>query len=302
MDSLTSRRDAEDAVVSTFPETPILTSPYFPVDNDALATCVSVSTSPSPPTDGEMSLAGRVLAIEHRLSDQLSKLAFSHPVVCVYDPLSYAWQPHSQYVTKFVDGPKPILFVGMNPGPWGMAQTGIPFGEVRIVQDWMGIVANVGRPAVEHPKRRIEGFQCARSEVSGQRFWGLFRDVAGPAGNFFRRCFVYSYCPLSFMNATGRNITPPELKSCERLALTALCDAALAEIVEALQVDVVIGVGKFAEYRVRESLKRAAGRNVKVGCLLHPSPINPSANKGWKEAALKYLKEMDVLHLVQGTV
>ena len=195
---------------------------------------VSVSTSPSPPiSTSSLSLAVRVLNIERELSDQLSQLTLNPPVAYVYNPLSYAWETHSHFVTKYATSPKQILFVGMNPGPWGMVQTGVnilysilsifqsyilsicikvPFGEVRLVQDWLGIIGNVGCPPVEHPQRRVQGFQCPRTEVSGQRFWGFFRDICGTPENLFKNCFVYSYCPLSFMHSSARNITPPELK------------------------------------------------------------------------------------------
>jgi len=41
----------------------------------------------------------------------------------------------------------------MNPGPWGMAQTGVPFGEINAVKDWLGINAEVDKPQKQHPKR-----------------------------------------------------------------------------------------------------------------------------------------------------
>ena len=58
----------------------------------------------------------------------------------------------------------------MNPGPWGMVQTGVPFGEVSLVREWLGIDATIRRPKVLHPDRPVEGFLCQRREVSGSRF------------------------------------------------------------------------------------------------------------------------------------
>ncbi|XP_046453441.1 single-strand selective monofunctional uracil DNA glycosylase-like [Daphnia pulex] len=245
------------------------------------------------------SIAVQILSIESRLSNELNRLLFSPPVAYVYNPLNYAWETHSMFVTKFGNTKKQILFVGMNPGPWGMVQTGIPFGAARLVQDWLGIVGTVGQPPVEHPQRRVQGFQCPRTEVSGQRFWGFFRDICITPENMFKNSFVYSYCPLSFMHTSGRNITPPELKSSDRQAIMEMCDSSLAQIITVLQVDIVIGIGKFAEYRIRETVKKNS-LNVTIGCILHPSPINPSANKGWKEAVLKSMQEMNILHIVRG--
>ena len=96
----------------------------------------------------------------------------------------------------------------MNPGPFGMAQTGIPFGDVTMVRDFLGIDGAVGRPEREHPKRRVEGMACARSEVSGTRLWGWARDEFGTAEHFFGRFFVANYCPLVFMEASARNLDP----------------------------------------------------------------------------------------------
>src|SRR4051812_44128604 len=108
------------------------------------------------------------------LSKAIDRLKFSPPVTHVYNPLKHAWKPHEAYLRKFGDSKKKIIFLGMNPGPFGMVQTGVPFGEIAAVRDWMGIREPVTRPAKEHPKRPILGFDCQRAEVSGQRLWSLF--------------------------------------------------------------------------------------------------------------------------------
>ena len=73
-----------------------------------------------------MSLSRELLAATERLGDSLRGLPFADPVSHVYNPLDYARVPHAEYVTRFANSPKRILFLGMNPGPWGMAQTGVP--------------------------------------------------------------------------------------------------------------------------------------------------------------------------------
>ena len=170
----------------------------------------------------------------------------------------------------------------MNPGPWGMVQTGVPFGEIEHVRDWLGLEAPVARPAAEHPKRPIEGFSCSRREVSGRRLWGWARERFGTPERFFARFFVWNYCPLVFMEESGRNRTPDKLPVAERDPLFAACDRALAEAVEVLGVRRIVGIGKFAEGRAREAL---AGRDVEIGSILHPSPASPAANRGWAEQA-----------------
>ena len=114
-----------------------------------------------------------LIASTQRLAEELRDLTFSPPVSHVYRTLDYTWQAHLEYLKRFGKGKKRVVFLGMNPGPFGMAQTGVPFGEVAAVRDWMGIQAPIDKPEHEHPKRPIDGFHCQRSEVSGRRLWGL---------------------------------------------------------------------------------------------------------------------------------
>jgi single-strand selective monofunctional uracil DNA glycosylase len=220
------------------------------------------------------------------LSRKLSTLQFGEPVTHVYNPLQYAWQPYAQYLARYAQSGKQVLLVGMNPGPFGMAQTGVPFGEVRWVRDWMGIEAPVKKPPQEHPKRPVTGFACARSEVSGARVWGWAQQHFGTASAFFERFFVYNYCPLAFMEASGRNRTPDQLPAIEQRALFAACDAALEQVVGALGVTHVIGIGAFARRRLGIALPDFSGT---LGQMLHPSPASPLANAGWGAAATRNL-------------
>lgn len=173
----------------------------------------------------------------------------------------------------------------------------MPFGEVKSVVDWLKITGEVGHPPIEHPKRKITGLSCTQSEVSGARFWGFFRKLCGEPALFFQHCFVHNLCPLIFMSASGKNLTPPELPTAERDALLALCDIALCQAVEALGISMVIGVGRLAEQRARRALS-AQGVDVRVEGILHPSPRNPQANKGWESVATAKLKELGVLSLL----
>ena len=231
------------------------------------------------------------LEIAQELSRQLSRLSFAFPVAYVYDPLQYAWQSHRAYVERFGLGRKEALLVGMNPGPWGMAQTGVPFGEIRAVRDWMGLRAPIGRPRREHPKKPVSGIACGRSEVSGARLWGWVESAFGAPEAFFERFFVVNYCPLMFLDEGGRNVTPDKLPGGERGALERLCDAALRELAVYYRPARVIGIGAFAENRARRALE---GFPAAIGTVLHPSPASPLANRGWAEAASRTLKAQGV--------
>ena len=229
------------------------------------------------------------LRISEKLVEDVRYLRFGAPVSHVYNPLVYARAPHTEYLRRFASGHKEALFVGMNPGPFGMVQTGVPFGDVSMVRDWMGIEGPVGRPDSEHPKRPVLGFDCARSEVSGTRLWSWARERFGSPDSFFSRFFVWNYCPLCFIEKSGRNRTPDKLPAAERAPLFEACDRALRDLVDELEPRWVVGVGKFAEDRAKAALSEY---DVEIGRILHPSPASPAANKNWTgvaEAALAQL-------------
>jgi single-strand selective monofunctional uracil DNA glycosylase len=227
------------------------------------------------------------VSISRELARRVDGLRFSPPVSYVYNPLVYAREPHERYLTQWGQGPKRVLLLGMNPGPFGMAQTGVPFGDVSLVRDFLGITGKVGAPPRQHEKRPIEGFGCPRGEVSGQRLWGFARDRFGSAAAFFQDFFVVNYCPLVFMEEGGANRTPDKLPKAEQQALFAACDQALAETVALLEPAHVIGVGAFATGRAKAALPRFAGD---VCTISHPSPASPKANRGWAELVEKELE------------
>ena len=228
-------------------------------------------------------------AAASELSARVNLLDFGPPVSCVYNPLQYARAGYEQYLQVAGAATRRIIFLGMNPGPWGMAQTGVPFGEIAAVRDWLGIDVPIGRPDPEHPKRLIQGLACTRSEVSGRRLWGLFAARFGQPQRFFARHFVANYCPLVFMEDGGRNRTPDKLPTSQRQALFQACDLHLQAICRALEADVVVGVGRFAADRARAAL---AEWDTQVAQILHPSPASPLANRGWGEHASRQLVEL----------
>lgn len=219
-----------------------------------------------------------LVSISRDLCRSMQPLRFGGRVAYVYNPLHYARAPHEAYLEKWGTGRRRVLLVGMNPGPFGMAQTGVPFGDVGMVRDFLGVTGRVERPSPEHPKRPIEGFACPRSEVSGMRLWGWARERFATPERFFSTFFVHNYCPLAFMEESSRNLTPDKLPAAEREPLFRACDEALRRIVEALGPELVIGVGGFARDRARAAL---AGHEGTIATILHPSPASPKANRGW---------------------
>ena len=234
----------------------------------------------------------KLIRAASQLSEAVDLLTFSDPITHTYNPLNYAWKAHKAYLER-VGGDVKVLFLGMNPGPWGMAQTGVPFGEVAAVRDWIGINVPVDKPRKEHDKRPVEGFKCARSEVSGRRLWGLFQERFGTSDNFFRHHFVANYCPLVFMEESGRNRTPDKLPAEERQRLDAVCDTHLARVIEVLDPQFLVGVGAYAETCLKR-VRKQTGAVGPVVRILHPSPASPAANRGWAEKATLQLQTAGV--------
>jgi len=233
-----------------------------------------------------------LLTIADSLSRTLRAVRFDGPVTHVYDPLEYARAGYAEYVRRYGTRRREVILLGMNPGPWGMAQTGVPFGDVSMVRDWLGIDVDIDKPLREHPKKRVDGFTCPRGEVSGARLWGWARDTYKAPKRFFARFFVANYCPLAFLEASGRNRTPDRLPVAERAALSAACDDALRRTVGALRPTHVVGVGAFAAAQAERALD---GIDVRVGRVLHPSPASPVANRGWAKQATAELAAQGIL-------
>ncbi|XP_038235350.1 single-strand selective monofunctional uracil DNA glycosylase isoform X2 [Dermochelys coriacea] len=244
---------------------------------------VPLSATPVDPAfpQGDV-LATQFLQAELEQNVRLRELSFLDPVCYIYNPLEYAWEPHEDYVRRYCRSPKEV-----------------PFGEVRHVREWLQIRGQVSKPAQEHPKRPVLGLECPQTEVSGARFWGLFRSLCPEPEAFFRRCFVHNHCPLLFMSQSGKNLTPADLPAAQRERLLQVCDDGLAQAVRMLSVAMVIGVGRFAEQRARKALA-SAGLQVRVEGLMHPSPRNPLANRGWEAIAKTRLEELRVLPLLMG--
>jgi single-strand selective monofunctional uracil DNA glycosylase len=235
-------------------------------------------------------IAAKLRAATARLRGDVAKLRFGAPVTHVYNPLDYARAPHHRYIDRYGATGKSVVFLGMNPGPFGMVQTGVPFGSIPQVRDWLKLEGPVKQPPAEHPKRPVLGFACPRTEVSGERLWGGIAQVFGAPERFFAHTYVANYCPLAFLEATGRNRTPDKLPAAEREPLFEACDRHLRRVVRVLEPTWVVGIGSFAEERAREAL----GAEIRIGRVLHPSPANPRAQRDWIGEARRQLHEQEI--------
>lgn len=236
----------------------------------------------------------QILAAALALRDAVNEIAFEPYIPWVYNPLDYAWPLYQQYIERHFRSSCETIFVGMNPGPWGMSQTGVPFGEVSMVKNWLKVTAEVVGPRKQHPKRPIQGLACLRKEVSGDRFWGFFKEKYKTPAKFFQSHFVASYCPLAFMEQSGLNITPDKLPALVRSPLQQACDQHLMRLLEIVSPKWLIGVGGWAEKRCQSVVENLEVSFVKVGKILHPSPASPAANKNWSEVVEGQLKSLGV--------
>ena len=94
------------------------------------------------------------------------------------------------------------------------------------------------------------------------------------------------------MNSSGKNIIPSALPKESRKILFDTCDISLKKLVDLLDVEAVVGIGKFACDRARMALKDKP--DVKMHLIMHPSPASPAANKDWAGIVKKQLKESGV--------
>ncbi|MFD2256619.1 uracil-DNA glycosylase family protein [Luteolibacter algae] len=236
-------------------------------------------------------IARKLITAGRDLADELRPLEFSDPVSHTYLTVDYARDGYEKYLEKFAGTTKRVLMLGMNPGPYGMAQTGVPFGEIAMVRDWMRLSPEIGKPAIEHPKRRVLGMDCPKSEVSGRRLWGLFSEKFPQAEDFFAEHLVINFCPLIWMKDTGANLTPDKIKASEMVMVDAACQKHLRRLIELTKPEFLIGVGAYAGKQMALA-KAELGVAGTIGKILHPSPASPAANRGWAEAAEKQLRDM----------
>lgn len=209
----------------------------------------------------------------------------------IYNPLDYARTMHEAYLHKYVKEGALILFLGMNPGPFGMMQTGVPFGEINAVRNYLKLDLPVGRPEREHPNRPVLGMQTKRSEGSGKRLWGLVSTLWPDPDDFFRNHCVFNYCPLGFLDAgrTAKNFTPDHLPKEEKAALESVCDCYLKDIIGIIGPKALIGIGKYAQAKL-EAVNDDPNRI--VSSIIHPSPGNPQANVDWNGKTVARMREL----------
>jgi len=243
----------------------------------------------------------------------IDSCVFDLPTAYRYNSLRYAWRNYEQYLRRYgssggpnkghnahletmMDCKKQVVFMGMNPGPFGMMQTGIPFGDVDTVANWLRIDEEIDTPDQTHIKRPVLGLAYPRVEVSGKRLWGMFREKYTNPKDFFKGAFVLNYCPIAFLEESGRNRTPDKLPKSESKPLFELCDHLMVLHLRLFQPIHVVGVGKFARKCIERIVKAYQPEfdNMRICDVLHPSPASPMANRGWASQAITQLRDQNI--------
>jgi Uracil DNA glycosylase superfamily. len=205
---------------------------------------------------------------------------------------SYAIDPFLEYLEKAERGSVRTLYLGMNPGPYGMYRTGIPFCDFVTKREFLKITASVDETFIDVDAVRGEKPDEKRREVSGMRLWGLFESVYHSPERFFSSSLVLSYSPLIFFRSEGRraNIALSDVKSLDRKRIEKVSDEFLKRYIKELKCDTLVGIGDYAH---RALVRCSDGeRLLKIA---HPSPANPAANGDWAGRTYCYLKSEGVM-------
>ena len=229
-------------------------------------------------------LVDNALALSNACDSLKQQLIDETDAKYVTNPLDYAWEYHHSYLSQYGGLGAKTLLLGMNPGPFGMAQCGVPFGATKVAKNFLNISGRIHDPKNRHPKRPIEGLDFQRQEVSGTRLWGLLEEIWKDPITIHQNVFLVNHCPLLLLGESGRNITPANISGPAVNKLLKLCDKHLKETVESLGITRVVGIGKYAEKRAKMAF---SGMDIVVDTCWHPSPASPLANRNdgadWRE-------------------
>lgn len=240
------------------------------------------------------------LDIECDLNNELNELQFPKNITHIYNPIVYALNLHCQYIKKFLNGKKKVMLIGMNPGPNGMVQNGVPFGNTNTVKNLMKIQGQVDQPPSLNPKRPVTGLSCTTEEPSGVRIWNLLQKLAGSLEVFGEQCFLHNFCPLAFFDEQGKNITPSELKGKIKSTLRDICLKYLEKEIQLIQPEIIIAIGSYVGDSLRKLSKQSiyVRTNIKILQLAHPSPRSLN-NNNWPEKATEFFESNDLLKYIR---
>lgn len=77
----------------------------------------------------DIPISTKFLDLIDELNVSLEQLHLPSEIQCIYNPTVYARHTFEIFVQKYCNSKKDIMYFGMNPGPWGMSQTGVRISE-----------------------------------------------------------------------------------------------------------------------------------------------------------------------------
>jgi len=232
--------------------------------------------------DGELSLVAIMKDFSAKFSALIPELRKAnlkkYPDIVVINPLEYLWLQYGYYTSCYHNQYPRAMIIGMNPGPKGMSQTGIPFGSPNIIPSILPnkslfneIRDNEGSP-VSSPHRRITGPSNTTVEVSGNRLWSALIKRYGDFKSITSEIFVDNICPLLFLCGKNgsKNLTPDKLTpSPAKIILIRLCTERLQKIYQCLgEPSNIVALGRWSHKFLEKMFPK-----VRVTYILHPRYI-----------------------------
>ena len=209
-----------------------------------------------------------IIELYKSLNIELDELKFFPPCFYVYNPLSYCFESFKIYFEYLNTEEEINLFFGINPGPFGMAQTGIPFGDKETVKNYLKIEPKIDIDKIpkQHPKKQILGLEVKRVEKSGRIFWGVIKEFYPEKYDFFKSNFVLNFCPLCFLDEQGRNITPKVLRKEDQIALYKILEIFMLKLFKLIKIKKLIAIGDETF-----SYLNALNTKLKIQTIIHPA-------------------------------
>jgi len=258
-------------------------------------------------------VADQILAASDRLSERLAALPPVGDLVAL-DPTRYcrsAWAAYLQMAARLGC----VLVVGMNPGPHGMAQTGVPFTDPWIVDELdlqapRADVPPADIPAVgswRHRSHRARGVLGSKREESAKRLWPLLREICAPyaavgpsadkiAEATRRVCnevLLVNALPICWLDPAGKNVSAEQVEKRApaqvREGLRDLVNEWLQAVADILRPAAVIGVGRWAREFVTDlDVDHFVEIPFRDG-IKHPSP-SAGSEAAWRAEAEPILR------------
>jgi len=212
----------------------------------------------------------------------------------VWNPALYALDIYQEYLTKFPPEPGAILALGLNPGPYGMAQTGIPFTDCRTASGALGMEMTIPGKAPDDLISRLKKANGKWRGTYERSSLGMYRFLIlawGDIKTAYRNWFVGNPCPLLFLDPERWNVTPADPRLRRMKEVGELRQRAVIGFSEILNPRGIVCFGKDVAKAVGEVAIRQVGPD-RVVFYEHPARAVPEK---WAAGLLQELTQRQLL-------